>query len=101
MKNGHRLQQPDEWTLLVDISRSLGRVEGRLDSQDRILIDTARRVRRLEVRTTMKTPSPFRQWADVLKLLWPFLMLIAAVTSRVLSGDVGWLMSFLEHVKIQ
>ncbi len=99
MQNGHRVPLPDEMTLLIDISRSLGRVEGKVEGLNTIVWDTAKQVRRLQ--QPGKEMSPLKQFAGVLRLLWPFLMLIVAVVSRVGSGNIDWLIAFLQHVKIQ
>lgn len=99
MQNGHRVRLPDEMSLLIDISRSIGRLEGKIEAIEPVVWDTARQVRRLQRQETKVEDSRLKEYVAVLKLLWPFLMLITAITSRLLSGDVGWLISLLEHVK--
>lgn len=101
MQNGHRVHLPEEMNLLIDISRSVGRLEGKIDTIEPVVWDTARQVRRLQRLPVKEDESLLQQFAAVVKLLWPFLMLITAITSRILSGDVSWLVSLAEHVKIQ
>ena len=98
MHNGHRVHLPNETTLLIDISRSLGRVEGKIESLEPVVWDTARQVRRLQHRP--EAESLLKQVAGVVRLLWPYLMLVTAIVSRVTSGNIDWVIEFLEHVKI-
>lgn len=109
MQNGHRVPLSEELTLLVGISRSLGRVEGRLmegdrrmDKQDRILMDTASRVRRVEARLDAKGfSSMLRELQETLKLLWPLLLLLTAIASAAGVHIPDWVREFAEHSKTE
>lgn len=101
MQNGSRVPLPEEIKLLISISGSVGELKGKLDTLEPVIWDTARQVRRLQRAPVKEEEGRLKQFAGVLKLLWPFLMLVTAIASRVLSGDVGWLISLAEHVKIQ